>query len=311
MASYVLLVAHVVTQPRQILPNSTYLATRRTCQRQFLFRPDERSNNDVIYALAVMSERHNVQVIDFNLLSDHLHQEFFARLANAPAYLRDLHGFIAKVFNARFGRFENLWSSAKPSLVRLVDLNAIIDELVYIATNAVKHALVERPEQWPGAHGFQALLSGRPLTATRPKSFVSGRSKKKWPERVKLYLRIPPEIGDHATIMKAVVVRMAAALRYYETQRDGRPVVGRARVLRTPRTATATSVAPHFKLNPTIATKDTKLRLAAIQDKREFQKKYRVALLAYRGGTPIPFPAGTYWLSLHLGVPVTPIEKMS
>ena len=310
MARDVLCVADVVTQPRQILPNSVYMATRRTSKRQFLLRPDPRTNNDIIYCMAVAAQKHGIQIITFKALCDHLHQQFLDRHAKAPDYLRDFHGLIAKVFNARFGWFENFWSSAKPSLVRLEDEQSVIDELVYIVTNAVKHGLVEHHDDWPGASGYQALLTGKPLKATKPKSFLSSKNKK-MPDKVKLYLRIPPEIGDHDCIMKRVVPRVTAALRYYATQRGERPVVGRNSILRTPRTATATSVATHFKLNPTIATKDTPVRLAAIQRKRDFQSEYRAALLAYRAGTPIPFPVGTYWLVRHLGVAVLPIEKFN
>lgn len=299
-----------MTKPRQILPNAVYMATRRTTQRQLLLRPDAQTNNDVTWALGVTSQRHSIDLLAFICISDHLHQEFLDRLGNAPAYLRDLHGLIAKIFNSRFGRFENFWSSAKPSLVRLMDQEAIIEELVYIVTNAVKHGLVERPEEWPGAQGFHALISGKPIKATRPQSFVS-RKNKKWPEKVKVYLRIPPEIGDHDTIVKTVIRRVQAAVDYYARLRGDRPVVGRARILRQPRTDTAKSWAPHFKLSPTIATKATATRLAAIQDKREFEAEYRLALLAFRAGNPIPFPAGTYWLARHLGVAVKPIEKMS
>jgi REP element-mobilizing transposase RayT len=285
------------------------MATRRTTQRQFLLRPDPRTNNDIIYCIAIAAMRHKIDVVAFKALSDHLHQLVFDRYGNVPSYLRDLHGMLAKVLNARFGRFENLWSSAKPSLVRVETKEAFIDELVYVITNAVRHGLVERPEDWPGASGYQALVTGKVLKATKPKSFFSKRNKK-LPDKVELQLRIPPEIGDHESIIKVVIPRVTAAVHYYATQRGDRPVVGRTAVLRTPRTATAMNVATHFKLNPTIATKDTEIRLAAIQRKRDFQKEYRIAFRAYRTGTPIPFPAGTYLLVRHLGVAVKPPENL-
>lgn len=306
------LCAGVVTQPRRILPNSTYMATRRTTQQQFWLRPDATTNNDTIYCIAVAALRHQIQVIDFNVLSNHLHQVFRASLANAPEYLRDVHGLIAKVMNARLGRWENLWSSAKPSLVELANEEDLIDKIVYVASNAVRHGLVERIEEWPGARGFHALLSGKPLKATKPKSFFSSKNKK-LPDKVKLHLRIPPELGDHKTIMKAVIPRVSAAVRYFGHQREltGIPVLGRARILRQPRAAAPSTPPERRGLNPRIGAKELETRLAAIQTKREFQKEYRLALLAYRAGAPISFPVGTYWLARHLGVGVKPIEKLS
>lgn len=312
MASKLLSVAPVVTQPRQIFPDTAYLATRRTAQQEFLLKPDPRMANDITYVLGYCAEKYGITVIDFIALSNHLHQVFYAAHANAPDYLRDVHGLIARVVNARFGEFENLWSSAKPSLVHLFDEDALVEELVYVATNAVKHGLVERLEEWPGAKGYLALLSGKPITATKPQSFVSARNKK-WPEKIKLHLRIPKALGDHDRIMARVIPRVAAAVRHFGHVREltGRPVVGRYAVLRASRSDSPKMPTRHFKLSPTIAGKDEELRFAAIQRKRDFQREYRIALLAYRAGNPIPFPPGTYWLVRHLGVAVKPIEKLS
>ena len=287
------------------------MATRRTAHQQFLLKPDPQLNNDVIYCIGVAAERHEVQVMDFNALSDHLHQQFYDRHGNAPAYLRDVHGFLAKVCNARFGRSENLWSSSKPSLVRLEDQGAIVDRLVYIATNAVKHNLVESWQDWPGARGFAALISGKPLTATKPKFF--SRKSKKMPDKVTLYLRIPPEVGDHDTIIAMVLVRVAATERFFAHERalTGQPVLGRTKILRESRDAHARTRSSCRTLNPTLAAKLLENRLVAIQRKRDFERDYRKALLAYRAGAPIPFPVGTYWLVRHLGVPVELSEKLS
>jgi hypothetical protein len=312
LATNVLCVSHVVTLPRQIFPDTAYMATRRTRQQLFLIRPDERMTNDIIYAIAVCSEHHGIQVIDFIALSNHLHQIFYALYANAPDYLRDLHCLLAKVVNARFGESESLWSSAKPSLVELLEEDALVEKLVYTATNPIKHGLVERLEDWPGAKGYLALLTGKPLKATKPKSFLSRRNKK-WPEKVKLRLRIPKELGDHDRIMQRVIPRVAAATSYFARQRavTGQPVLGRYRVLRASRHDAPKTRALRRELSPTIAGKDEALRFAAIQRKRDFQRGYRTALLAYRADKPIPFPAGTYWLVRNLGVAVNPIEKLS
>ena len=301
-----------MTLPRQIFPDCTYLSTRRTAGQLFKLKPDERMVNDIIYAIAYCADKHSIQVIDFITLSNHLHQIFYALYANAPEYLRDVHGLIAKIVNARFGESENLWSSAKPSLVELLDENAFVDKLVYVATNAVKHGLVERPDEWPGAKGYLALLTGEPLTATKPKSFVSKRNKK-WPAMMKLRLRIPPQVGDHDRIMKRVIPRVLAAVRHFAHQRalTGQPVVGRYNVLRASRNASPKKKKTRGELSPTIACKDEKLRFEAIQRKKDFQREYRAALLAFRAGTPIPFPPGTYWLVRHLCVAVHPLEKLS
>jgi hypothetical protein len=68
---------------------------------------------------------------------------------------------------------------------------------------------------------------------------------------------------------------------------------------------------PRRGLRPTIAAKNLWARLEAIQRKREFVTAYRGARRAWLAGTPIPFPAGTYWLRRFMGVEVAPLEKMN
>jgi hypothetical protein len=55
--------------------------------------------------------------------------------------------------------------------VNLVDRNAVIDKLVYTATNPVLAHLVERVHHWPGVNSLTAVLAGRQLRATRPLHF--------------------------------------------------------------------------------------------------------------------------------------------
>ena len=57
-----------------------------------------------------------------------------------------------------------------------------------------------------------------------------------------------------------------------------------------------------------VGRKDPKKKLLR-QRKREFVRDYRQARRALLAGTPIPFPAGTYWLRRFIGVEVAPFEK--
>jgi hypothetical protein len=55
--------------------------------------------------------------------------------------------------------------------VKLVGRDAVLDKLVYTATNPVQDHLVDRTHNWPGVNGLPALLAGRSLRATRPLHF--------------------------------------------------------------------------------------------------------------------------------------------
>jgi hypothetical protein len=69
------------------------------------------------------------------------------------------------------GSVENFWSSEQVCMVRLVDRDAVMDKLVYTATNPVQDHLVDRVHHWPGVNGLAALLAGRSLRARRPWHF--------------------------------------------------------------------------------------------------------------------------------------------
>ncbi|HSN82506.1 MAG TPA: transposase, partial [Polyangiales bacterium] len=51
-----------MTLPRRVLPNTTYLVTRRCMGRRFLLRPDALLNQVFVYCLARAAEKHGVEV---------------------------------------------------------------------------------------------------------------------------------------------------------------------------------------------------------------------------------------------------------
>ena len=285
------------------------MVTRSCTQQQFLLRPDPETNNAFIYCLAVAAQRHGIDVMGFIQMSNHLHDEIFDRDGNAPAFNEMFHKLLAKCMNALRGRWENFFSSEQVCVVRLETREDVINKLVYIATNPVKDGLVERVDDWPGASGYRALLDGTPLRATRPKHFFAEDGT--MPEEVTLHLTIPPELGDRDEIIAEVRARVTAFEQQAARERaaSGRKVLGRYAVLRQSWRDSPTSRKPRRGLRPTIAARNLWARLEAIARNREFAPAHRRARLAQRAGMPIPFPHGTYWMRVHMGVAVEPIEK--
>jgi hypothetical protein len=300
-----------VTLPRPVYPLTANMVTRRCTQQQYLLRPDTETNNAVIYCLAVAAQRYDIDVMDFVQMSNHLHEGIFDRNGTAPAFFEHFHKLLAKCVNALRGRWENFFSSQQTNVVRLVDRESLIKELVYIATNPVTAGLVERVEDWPGASGYRALMSGKPIRATRPKHFFAKRGK--MPETVTLKLTIPPELGDREEILAEVRARVAAVELEEARKRaaTGRKVLGRYAVQRQSWRDSPTSREPRRGLRPTIAAGSLWARLEAIQRKREWNTAYRFARAALLAGEPIPFPHGTYWLARFTGVAVDAPEKMN
>lgn len=287
------------------------MVTRRCTQRQFLLRPDRETNNAFVYCLAVASQRHKIDVMDFVQMTNHLHDGVFDRHGSGPAFNEDFHKLLAKCMNALRGRWENFFSSEQVCVVRLETREDVINKLVYIATNPVKADLVERVEDWPGASGYLALMTGEPLFATRPKHFFAKDGT--MPESVTLELVIPPEFGDRETLLAEVRLRVAAveAQEALRRAQSGKRVLGRYAVLRQSWRDSPTSHEPRRNLRPTIAARSLWARLEAIQRKRDFVQAYRRARLALLAGAPIPFPYGTYALRRFHGVAVAAPENLN
>ena len=290
-------------------PGSALLVTRRCTQRQFLLRPDRETNNAVVYCLAVASQRHQVDVVDFVHMSNHVHEALYDRHGHAPAFYEDFHKLLAKCMNALRGRWENFFSTEQVCVVRLERHEDLIDKLVYVATNPVLDGLVARVDDWPGASGYRALLAGESLHATRPKHFFAEDGT--MPAEVTLRLAIPSELGDRDHILTEVQRRVSAveAEQARERARCGTRVLGRYAVLRQSWRESPTSRAPRRNLRPTIAARSLWARLEAIQRKRDFVRAYRKARLALIAGVPCSFPYGTYWVRRFLNVAVEPAEN--
>ena len=286
------------------------MVTRACTQRQFLLRPDRETNNAFVYCLAVAAQRHQVTVLDFVQMSNHLHDGIYDPHGNAPAFYEHFHKLLAKCMNALRGRWENFFSSEQVCVVRLETPEDVINKLVYIATNPVKDDLVERVEDWPGASGYCSLMTGAPLRATRPAHFFA--SDGTMPAEVTLELTIPHELGDREALLAEVRARVAAveAEAAQRRARTGKRVLGRYAILRQSWRESPTSREPRRNLRPTIAARSLWARLEAIQRKREFAVAYRRARVALLAGTPIPFPYGTYAMRRFMGVAVAAPENL-
>ena len=282
------------------------MLTRRCTQRQFLLRPDRETNNAFIYCLAVAADRYGVNVINFVQMSNHLHDAIYDPFGTAPAFYEHFHKLLARCVNALRGRWENFFATDETSVVRLETQDALVEKLVYIATNPVNDGLVERVDDWPGASGYRALLENRTLHATRPRHFFAEDGD--MPEEVYLELTIPPELGDRDEILAAVAAGVAAVEAEEARKRaaTGKRVLGRYAILRHSWRDSPTSKEPRRGLRPTFAARSLWARLEAIQRNREFIAAYRKARHAALAGTPIPFPFGTYRLRFLVGVTVAP-----
>jgi putative transposase len=290
--------------PRPVLPCQFYMITRRCTQRQFLLRPDRETNNAFTYCLIEAALRSGIDVLLPCAMSNHHHTVIYDREGRYPEFIEHFHKMLARSQNALRGRWENFWASEQVCVVRLVDRAAVMDKLVYTATNPVKDHLVDRVHHWPGVNGLAALLAGRSLRARRPLHFF--RTDGPMPEEVELQLTIPPELGPEVEVLAELrdLVQAAEVELEAERRRTGRRVLGRRAVLQQSWRGYPSGLEPRRDLRPRVASRSKWSRLEAILRNYAFIKDYARARDAWREDKLVVFPQGTYWLRRFANVAV-------
>jgi putative transposase len=292
-----------MSRARPVFPGDTYLVTRRCRDRQFLLRPDDATNQAFLYCLAYAAHLFNVGVITFLATGNHWHGVLVDHDGRMPEFLRTFHALLAKHQNRLRGRWENFWASTQTSVVRVVDLDDLLDKVAYTLCNPVKDNLVERAQHWPGASSLFALRDGGTIKATRPRRFFDAQGT--MPDTITLKLHTPDGFHDLRAFRRQVEAliqereQAAAQLR----RASGARVLGRKAILQQDWRACPDSLAPRRNLSPHLACRDPNLRIHLLRQRREWLDAYRAARLAWLAGDPhVIFPPGTYWLRHHAGV---------
>jgi REP element-mobilizing transposase RayT len=288
-----------MTVPRQVLPGTTYLVTRRCFQRQFLLRPSQTTNGIFLYVLAVAARRFDVRIHAVCVLSNHFHLVLTDPHAHLPAFEQYLDSLVARAINSTLNRWESFWAPSSYSAVALPSTEDILEKAAYTLANPVAAGLVRRAREWPGIWTAPELIGGAPIHVTRPAAFF--RPDGAMPESVDLELSTPPGFATTVDFRD----RLVNALTEHEARAalEHRTFIGAANTFALQPEARPATQEPHRKLNPRACGRDKWKRIEALSRLREFLSSYRTAWLAMRAGVAgVVFPTGTYWLRVTLGV---------
>lgn len=280
------------------------MVTRRCTQRQLLLRPDPVTNEAVLYCVGVAAEKHGIELHGVTCMSNALCINCRDVRGEGPSFRQYLKSLLARFMNVHRSRWEAFWSSDEPSVVELCDVEAELGMLVYNLTDPVRQHLVDKVDNWPGVSSLRHQLSGKPIRVKRPKKFF--RKNGKMAAEVELRFVPPPgwahlEQDQWAKLLRgrvqAVESEMAAKRR-----RDGSRIAGRKAVLRRSPFSCPKTTPPRRNLNPRIACRDKRKRLAAIDRLKRFLQRYEQALAQCVAGVrDVVFPAGT-WQLVQLGL---------
>lgn len=293
-----------VTAPRQILPGTSYLVTRRCAQRQFLLRPSPRTNSIFRYVLAVAARRFGIQVHAFCVMSNHFHLVLTDPGARLPAFEQYLDSLVARAVNASLGRWEAFWAPSSYSAVALGSPADIVAKAAYVLANPVAAGLVARGGEWPGVWSSPDQVGGAPVIVERPAAFFSANGS--MPEHAELRLSAPPGFAGAAEFRDRLVEALGAleASAAHDLASEGRGFLGVRRVLAQKHSARPAPGAVRRQLKPRVAARDKWKRIETLARLVDFLERYRDAWRARRAGSPdVLFPAGTYLLRIAHGVP--------
>ena len=293
-----------MTAPRQVLPGSTYLLTRRCAHRQLLLRPSTLVNQIFLYCFARAAERTGVLLHALVVMGNHVHAVLTDPDGRLPEFTHWLFEHTAKCRNASLGRWENLWSSESPSEVRLESIHDVLDKVLYVMANPTKAALVPKASEWPGVVSLPGDFLRGPVEVDRPAVFF--RELGPTPKRVKLEL-VPPAGIEEETVeefveMLADELELREADIRLQHKAEGRPIMGRRAVLEQDPFAYPEGMEPRRNLNPRVAAKNKWQRIEALGRMKEFLRAYAEALASFlEGKREVVFPAGTYWMVRYAG----------
>ncbi len=290
--------------PRSIEPGRVYMVTRRVTQRQFLLRPSKEVNQAVRYCMAVAAEDSGVELHAVVAMSNHYHAILTDTQGQLPLFAQHFHSLLGRSLNHHHDRGENMWAGSEAtSYLRLEDDQAVLAKVLYVLLNPVEAGLVKDYRHWPG----ELLVQPGSYLATKPKFFfLEEKEGGALPDRLKLRITAPPVPGPPERripliydMSMAFTRQIVAARRRAGLSFAGAKAVRRQSCTDAPRTPT-----PRGELSPRIATRNTWLRLEAIQRDRAFVDAHAACRKRWCAGErDVVWPVGTYQMRRDHHVP--------
>ena len=282
------------------------MVTRRCTQRNFLLKPKPLTSQIFLYCIAVAALKTGVQIHAVCVMSNHWHCLLTDPDGRVAEFYAWVHKYVAKAVNASYGRWENLWSSEKTSVVRLQKRRDILSKADYILSNPVAAGLVAKGANWPGVWLYRHSHS---RTVKRPAIFF--RTDGNMPEEVRLNIVPPPQFEEaEADLFEQQVeflLKRREAKIKAKMELAGRSFLGARGVVQQHHEAVPNSFESRRELNPRVAGKSKWHRIEAIQRQKEFLLAYREAYQRWKAGVrEVLFPPGTYGLRVFAGVRCAP-----
>jgi putative transposase len=282
------------------VPGGTFLVTCTTNDSRFLLKPDAVVQHVFLYCLFRAAHAFGVLVHFVIVESTHVHLVLTDTRGLLSDFMTWLNRHVAvcllEHYRSRYPnrRLEALWSKRSFNATLLVTPNAILDALVYAATNPVKDGLVVDYRKWPGLCSRPSDWLASERIATRPKLFFSDKS----PDyaEVSYGFTIPPQFADRTPdqFVRDVETLIRDKHNAILAARSGKAFLGVNAVLAADPFDAPSTQRPRGHRSPTVkAGGDSAAYDLAKHAVRAFREAYRAAWLLFCQGKSVLFPAGT------------------
>ena len=296
-------------KPRQVLPNTTYLVTRRCLLRQFLLLPIPKIQNCFRYCIGYAALRFGVLIHAMCVMSNHFHLVCTDVRGEMPDFMQWLDCMLARSLNRYHGRRGIFWEGGSYNRVEPIDPEDVLDKMVYTVVNPVAAGLVSRAEDWPGVCSGTLEQGCEVFHATKPEFFFDPDNHELPPavqvvvEPPEAFERLPEGISYHQVVQQREEQIRA------EFQEEGRAFLGKEQVLRQQPTDSPSTEEPRGKLRPQIACKNKERRVEVLRALVAWLQAYKDALREFAQGVrDVVFPPGTFKMRVQFGVVCEQLE---
>ncbi len=292
---------------KQILNKKTYLLTRCCDDQEYSLLPSKLVNQVFAYAVGWASKKYHIAIHAMCVMSNHWHSVITDTFGMLPEFKQEVHRIVAKCLNLEYRRNGYFWDNQKAGQTWLLDDDAIMDKMVYTMMNPVAAGLVQYQRCWPGLVTKPTDVCGRTFTIKRPKVYFRDKGGT-MPDEVTLTMT-RPEIYQHLSDEQFTeLLQGRIAEREKEIHDDMRAqnrwFMGNQALKRLKHTDSPATKRKRGRINPKVASKNKKLRMAALEQLKCFADAYDAARLKWKAGfRDVVFPAGTYAMRRFHRVP--------
>ncbi len=272
--------------------------------------PDAEAGDDIVnfigYTLG-LSLQGSGQLLHASLaMSNHHHTNTTDSTGDLPKFKNKFHAFVARGINAKRGRCDKFWTADAPCDVEQLTDEATLDDIVYTYTNPVEAGLVKWAKDWPGFSTY-GWKFGERHHFRRPDWFYDPENPNA-PDYVELELVRPQIFMDLSDEELWQLIQQKIRERERELQcamaKAGRRFRGLAKIREQRWNRAAASPEERFAVTPQVSATSSAVRVARLEYKREWKRRYAEERRKLLAGEQPEFPYGTYWLRKFAGVRV-------